>query len=125
MSLTNTKGGMVIFWFWFFLRRPRHLREDPLQPPSCGADDFSEGAEHLTQKVLWETKEQRSEEEGEEKNLDQRGEFRFPRGGRAITGEEKISCNYKRMSNKFLEAVAVGFSARAEGGLGEGSRSRE
>lgn len=28
------------------------LREDPLQPPSCGADDFSEGTEHLTQKVL-------------------------------------------------------------------------
>lgn len=27
-------------------------REGPLQPPSCGADDFSKGAECLAQEVL-------------------------------------------------------------------------
>lgn len=50
-----------------FFRRPRHLREDPLQPPSCGADDFSEGAEHLTQKVLWEAKNRGEEKKKKEK----------------------------------------------------------
>lgn len=37
----------------------------------------------------------------------------------------QISCNYGIMSNKFLEAVVVGFLARVEGGKRERFRSRE
>lgn len=53
---------------------PRDLREDPLQPPSCGANDFSKGAKRLTQKVLG------KKEKREEKYLYQRTELRFPQG---------------------------------------------
>lgn len=59
---------------------PRHLREDLFKPPSCGADDFSEGAEHLTQKVLWVTKNIEKREKQRSGYSDQMGKIRFSQG---------------------------------------------
>lgn len=48
----------TLFYLYLFLTSDTitglgDLREDPLQPPSCGADDFSKCTERLTQEVLW------------------------------------------------------------------------
>lgn len=94
---------------------PRDLREDPLQPPSCGADDFSKGAKRLTQKVLGEKKKR------EEKCLYQRTELRFPQG---CEGKKSSNCNYELVSHKYLQALAMGPSSKV-GRLGQRSRSYE
>lgn len=56
----NKERAVVSYWHMWQDDRTSgggNLRESLLQPPPCGADDFSEGTEGLAQKVLWGTEE--------------------------------------------------------------------
>lgn len=56
----NKERAVVSYWHMWQDDRTwggGNLRESLLQPPPCGADDFSEGTEGLAQKVLWGTEE--------------------------------------------------------------------